>query len=138
MPTFKCTVKAIIYTTKEVIDVIEVEAPDEVQAEEDAKTAAELIDSKVWLEHPEIDFEECIDDIEFEIEDVEEKENIIDNKRFLYKKASKEIIKTISEGKQVSKELRDLFLDNHPDGEEAKDKDGNIKIKWSIDDDAIR
>ena len=65
-------------------------------------------------------------------------ENIIDKKRLLFAKASKEIIKTVSSGKQVSKELRKIFLDNHPDGDEAKDKDGNIKINWSIDDDAIR
>ena len=38
MKKYICTVKAIITTTKEVTDTIEIEAPDEVQAEEDAET----------------------------------------------------------------------------------------------------
>ena len=73
MPKYNCTVKAIIYITKEVCDTIEIEAPDEVQAEEDALTAAELMDKKIWLSHPDADFIED-EDLEFEIEDVEEKD----------------------------------------------------------------
>ena len=71
MPKYICTVKAIIYITKEVCDTIEIEAPDEVQAEEDAVTAAGLMDKKTWLNHPEADF---IEDeyFEFEVENVEE------------------------------------------------------------------
>ena len=71
MPKYLCTVKAIINITKEVCDTIEIEAPDEVQAEEDAVTAAGLMDKKTWLNHPETDF---IEDeyFEFEVENVEE------------------------------------------------------------------
>ena len=47
MPKYLCTVKAIIYITKEVCDTIEIDAPDEVQAEEDSVTAAELMDKKI-------------------------------------------------------------------------------------------
>ena len=72
MPKYLCTVKAIIYITKEVCDTIEINAPDEVQAEEDAVTAAELMDKKTWLMHPETDFTEE-QEFEFEVEDVEEK-----------------------------------------------------------------
>ena len=72
MPKYLCTVKATIYITKEVCDIIEIEAPDEVQAEEDAVTAAELMDKKTWLMHPETDFTEE-QEFEFEVEDVEEK-----------------------------------------------------------------
>ena len=72
MPKYTCTVKAIIHITKEVTDTIEIEAPDEVQAEEDAETAAQLADN-TWLNHPEIDYKEFHEDIEFKVEDVEEK-----------------------------------------------------------------
>ncbi len=73
MPKYLCTVKATIYITKEVCDIIEIEAPDEVQAEEDAVTAARIMDNKTSLNHPEIDYNEFYEEIEFEIEDVEEK-----------------------------------------------------------------
>ena len=72
MPKYDCTIKAIIHITKEVTDIIEIEAPDEVQAEEDAETAAQLMDN-TWLNHPEIDYKEFHEDIEFKVEDVEEK-----------------------------------------------------------------
>ena len=72
MPKYTCTVKAIIHITKEVTDIIEIEAPDEVQAEEDAETAAQLMEN-TWLNHPEIDYKEFHEDIEFKVEDVEEK-----------------------------------------------------------------
>ena len=72
MKKYICTVKAIIHITKEVKDTIEIEAPDEVQAEEDAETAAQLMDN-TWLNHPEIDYKEFHEDIEFKVEDVEEK-----------------------------------------------------------------
>tara|TARA_B000000460_G_scaffold105160_1_gene73605 strand:- start:438 stop:677 length:240 start_codon:yes stop_codon:yes gene_type:complete len=72
MPKYTCTVKAIIHITKEVTDSIEIEAPDEVQAEEDAETAAQLMEN-TWLNHPEIDYKEFHEDIEFKVEDVEEK-----------------------------------------------------------------
>ena len=73
MPKYLCTVKATIYITKKVCDTIEIEAPDEVQVEEDALTAAELMDKKIWLSHPDADFIED-QDLEFEIEDVKEKD----------------------------------------------------------------
>jgi len=72
MPKYTCTVKAIIHITKEVTDTIEIEAPDEVQAEEDAETAAQLMEN-TWLNHPEIDYKEFHEDIEFKVENVEEK-----------------------------------------------------------------
>ena len=72
MPKYTCTVKAIIHITKEVTDTIEIEAPDEVQAEEDAETAAQLMEN-TWLNHPEIDYKEFHEDIEFKVEDIEEK-----------------------------------------------------------------
>ena len=74
MPKYTCTVKAIIHITKEVTDKIEIEAPDEVQAEEDAVTAAGIMDNKTWFNHPEIDYNEFYEEIEFEIEDIEEKD----------------------------------------------------------------
>ena len=72
MPKYLCTVNAQIYIIKEITDTIEIEAPDEVQAEEDAETAAQLME-KTWLEHPELDYKEFYEDIEFKVEDVEEK-----------------------------------------------------------------
>ena len=56
---------------KKLTDTIEIDAPDEVQAEEDAETAAKLME-KDWLNHPEIDYKEFYEDIEFKVEDVEE------------------------------------------------------------------
>ena len=72
MPKYLCTVKGQIHITKEITDVIEIEAPDEVQAEEDAETAARLMEN-TWLEHPDIDYKEFYEDIEFTVEEVEEK-----------------------------------------------------------------
>ena len=71
MPKYLCTVNAQIHIIKEITDTIEIEAPDEVQAEEDAETAAQLME-KSWLEHPELDYKESYEDIEFKVEDVEE------------------------------------------------------------------
>ena len=75
MPKYLCTVKATIYITKEVCDTIEIDAPDEVQAEEDAETAAGIMDKKIWLEHPEFYYNEFYEDIEFQVEDIEEKDD---------------------------------------------------------------
>jgi hypothetical protein len=71
MPKYLCTVNAQIHIIKEITDTIEIEAPDEVQAEEDAETAAQLME-KTWLEHPELDYKEFYEDIEFKVENVEE------------------------------------------------------------------
>ena len=70
MPKYLCTVKAQIHIIKEIIDTIEIEAPDELQAEEDAETAAKLTE-KTWLNHPDLAYKEYHEDIEFEVEDVE-------------------------------------------------------------------
>ena len=71
MPKNLCTVNAQIHIIKEITDTIEIEALDEVQAEEDAETAAQLME-KSWLEHPELDYKEFYEDIEFKVENVEE------------------------------------------------------------------
>ena len=63
MPKYKCTVIAQIHITKEIRDIIEIDAPDQVQAEEDAETAAKLIE-QTWLNHPDIAYDEYHEDIE--------------------------------------------------------------------------
>tara|TARA_Y100000590_G_scaffold305443_1_gene344527 strand:- start:33 stop:278 length:246 start_codon:yes stop_codon:yes gene_type:complete len=77
MNKYICTVKAIITETYEVEDTFEINAPDEVQAEEDAVTAAENMPIENWLKHPKahpnIRDTEFLD-VEFTLEDVEEKE----------------------------------------------------------------
>ena len=70
MPKYLCTVKAQIQFIKEIIDTIEIEAPDEVQAEEDAETAAKLMEG-TWLNHPDLAYKEYHEDIEFEVDNVE-------------------------------------------------------------------
>ena len=72
MPKYLCTINAQIHITKEITDTIEINAPDEVQAEEDAVTAAEVMDKKIWLDHPDINYNEFYEDIEFKVEDIEE------------------------------------------------------------------
>ena len=71
MPKYLCTVNAQIHIIKEITDTIEIEALDEVQAEEDAETAAQLME-KSWLEHPELDYKEFYEEIEFKVEEIEE------------------------------------------------------------------
>ena len=34
-----------------------------------------LFDRKIWLEHPEFDYNEFYEDIEFQVEDIEEKDD---------------------------------------------------------------
>ena len=70
MPKYLCTVSAQIHIIKEITDTIEIEAPDEVQAEEDAETAAQLMED-TWFNHPDQAYKEYHEDIEFEVEDVE-------------------------------------------------------------------
>ena len=70
MPKYNCTVSARIYFVKEITDTIEIDAPDEVQAEEDAETAAKLME-ETWLNHPDLSYKEYHEDIEFEVENVE-------------------------------------------------------------------
>ena len=72
MPKYNCTVRAFFTETYEVEEVLEIDAPDEVQAEEDALTAAEHAPLDMWLKNPVaksyVDF-----DTYFEVDDVEEK-----------------------------------------------------------------
>ena len=68
MPKYLCTVNAQIHIIKEITDTIEIEAPDEVQAEEDAETAAQLME-KTWLQHPELDYKEFYENIRYFLQD---------------------------------------------------------------------
>ena len=72
MPKYLCSVNARIHIVKEITETIEIDAPDEVQAEEDAETASKLMEN-TWLNHPYLDYKEFHEDIEFKVEDVEEK-----------------------------------------------------------------
>ena len=45
MPKYLCTVNARIHTIKEITDTIEIDAPDEVQAEEDAEVVIGVVNS---------------------------------------------------------------------------------------------
>lgn len=76
MKKYICTVRAIITESYEVEDTFEIEAPDEVQAGEDAVTAAEMMPIENWLKHPDahpqVRDAEFID-AEFLTEEVEEK-----------------------------------------------------------------
>ena len=63
MPKYICTIKASITLTKEVEDIIEIESPDEVQAEEDALVAAENIDPKYWLSNLSHSLDDIYDEI---------------------------------------------------------------------------
>ena len=72
MPKYNCTVRAFITETFEVEEVLEIDAPDEVQAEEDALTAAEHAPLDMWLNNPAA--KACVDlDTYFEVDEVEEK-----------------------------------------------------------------
>ena len=75
MPKYKCTVTASITTTKEVTEVIEIDAPDEVTAEDDARTAAELIDDETWFNNPN-DTGSLEEEVEVQGIEVEEEINI--------------------------------------------------------------
>ena len=72
MSKYLCEIKATITLTREVYETIEVESPDEVQAEDDALTAASLLDSKTWLENPGEFSEEH--DFDFKINEIIKKE----------------------------------------------------------------
>ena len=73
MPKYICTIKASITVTKEAEDILEIESPDEVQAEEDALVAAENIDPKYWLSNLSHSLDDTYDEINFELIDTEEK-----------------------------------------------------------------
>ena len=70
MPKFKCKVKVKIWEESEIEETIEVDAPDEVTAEDDALTIANEMksNSQPWLDMPRVISEY----FEFEVEDVEE------------------------------------------------------------------
>ena len=70
MPKYKCKVKVKIWEESEIEETIEVDAPDEVTAEDDALTIANEMksNSQPWLDMPRVISEY----FEFEVEDVEE------------------------------------------------------------------
>ena len=72
MPKYNCTVRAFITETYEVEEVFEIDAPDEVQAEEDALTAAAHAPLDMWFKNPAA---KAFVDLEtyFEVDEVEEK-----------------------------------------------------------------
>ena len=75
MPKYICTIKASINFIREVENSIEIEAPDEVQAEEDALVAAENIDPKYWLSNLSHSLDDTYEEINFELIDTEEVNN---------------------------------------------------------------
>ena len=75
MPKYICTIKASINIIREVENSIEIEAPDEVQAEEDALVAAENIDPKYWLSNLSHSLDDTYEEINFELIDTEEVNN---------------------------------------------------------------
>ena len=77
MPKFTCTVKGTIYETYEyeVEEEIEIKAPDEVQAEDDAITAAENMPIDSWINNPSAKQNTIEYDSSFEVIDTEEREN---------------------------------------------------------------
>ena len=70
MPKFKCKVKVKIWEESEIEETIEVDAPDEVTAEDDALTIANEMksNSQPWLDMPRVISEY----FEFAVENVEE------------------------------------------------------------------
>ena len=75
MPKYICNIKASINFIREVENSIEIEAPDEVQAEEDALVAAENIDPKYWLSNLSHSLDDTYEEINFELIDTEEINN---------------------------------------------------------------
>lgn len=93
MPKYKCAVTVSVTTVKEVTEVIEIDAPDEVTAEEDARTAAELIDQDIWDANPNKSDShiEGFDVVDIEIEESKEslkKDDEIDDYRQYIKKTT--------------------------------------------------
>ena len=54
MPKYECKIKVLITETSEIIEKIEVEAPDEITAEDDALTIANEMKAnpQPWLDMP--------------------------------------------------------------------------------------
>ena len=71
MPKYECKVKILITETSEIIEKIEVNAPDEVTAEDDAITIANEMKNtpQAWVDTPR---ETTTEEFEFEIIDTEE------------------------------------------------------------------
>ena len=71
MPKNECKVKILITETSEIIEKIEVNAPDEVTAEDDAITIANEMKNtpQAWVDTPR---ETTTEEYEFEIIDTEE------------------------------------------------------------------
>ena len=70
MPKYKCKVKVKIWEESEIEETIEVDAPDEVTAEDDALTIANEMKSnpQPWLDMP----RSTSVDFEFEVKNVDE------------------------------------------------------------------
>ena len=76
MKKYICTVRAIITETYELEEEFEISAPDEVQAGDDAVTAAENSSLYTWLQHPNAhpNIRNVVDiETDFILEDTEEK-----------------------------------------------------------------
>ena len=71
MPKYECKVKILITETSEIIEKIEVDASDEVTAEDDAITIANemKLDPQAWLDIPRMTTWE---DFEFEVMGIKE------------------------------------------------------------------
>tara|TARA_Y100000768_G_C23880051_1_gene634771 strand:- start:67 stop:285 length:219 start_codon:yes stop_codon:yes gene_type:complete len=71
MPKYECKVKILITETSEIIEKIEVDAPDEVTADDDALTIANEMKAnpQAWLDTPRMT---TMENFEFEIIDTEE------------------------------------------------------------------
>ncbi len=79
MSKYICKIKASITFIKDIEDSIEIDSPDEIQAEEDALIAAENIDPKYWLSNLSHSLDDTYDEINFELIDIEERNNELTN-----------------------------------------------------------
>ena len=79
MPKYICTIKASISLIKEVEDSIEIDPQEEFQTEEGALLAAENIDPKYWLSNLSHSLDDNYDEINFELIDIEERNNELTN-----------------------------------------------------------
>ena len=71
MPKYECKVKILITETSEIIETIEVDAPDEVIADDDAITIANEMKAnpQEWFDTPRMT---TMEDFEFEVMDINE------------------------------------------------------------------
>ena len=121
MPKYKCTVTVSVTTVKEETEEIEIDAPDEVTAEEDARTAAELIDEDTWDTNPNQSdsYIEGFDVGDIEIEEskesLKEDDEIDDYNQFIKK--------------TTSKDFQDFEKDNDSDSQLLKEEEDNFELE---------